>query len=166
MGKKALAVELGEFVARLRFEDLPPAVVDKAKAVVNHAVTVAMAGFGAARTEAARRAVLAHERLGPGRVGAGQGATLWVDGTRVTRAGAAFADGVAVAVNNQCDSYHMLTHPGVLIVPAGLATAEGAGRTGRELLTALVAGYEVQCRCARDFICVFTFCTRRWRWSG
>ena len=35
----------------------------------------------------------------------------------------AFTNGVAVAVNNQCDSYHMLTHPGVLIVPAGLATA-------------------------------------------
>src|SRR5947208_10922129 len=152
MGKKALAVELGEFVARLRFEDLPPAVVDKAKAVVNHAVTVAMAGFGAARSEAARRAVLAHERLGGRRVGAGQGATLWVDGARVTRAGAAFANGVAIAVNNQCDSYHMLTHPGVLIVPAGVGTAEGEGRTGRELLTALAAGYEVQCRCARDFI--------------
>src|SRR2546427_2982333 len=46
----------------------------------------------------------------------------------------------------------MLTHPGVLIVPAGVGTAEGEGRTGRELLTALAAGYEVQCRCARDFI--------------
>src|SRR5207302_10021462 len=56
------------------------------------------------------------------------------------------------SVNSQCDSYHMLTHPGVLIVPAGLATAEGEGRTGRELLAALAAGYEVQCRCARDFI--------------
>src|SRR5881409_2686225 len=99
-----------------------------------------------------RRAVpCSHERLGPGRVGAGQGATLWVDGGRVTRTGAAFANGVAIAVNNQCDSYHMLTHPGVLIVPAGVGTAEGEGRTGRELLTALVAGYEVQCRCARDF---------------
>ena len=144
MTRQPLAVELGEFVAGLRFEDLPPAVVDKAKAVVNHAVTVALAGFGAVRTEAARRAVLAHERLGPSRPGAGQGATLWVDGARVTRPGAAFANGVAVAVNNQCDSYHMLTHPGVLIVPAGLATAEGEGRTGRELLTALAAGYEVQ----------------------
>jgi 2-methylcitrate dehydratase PrpD len=149
---KPLAVELGEFVAGLRAADLPPAVVDKAKAVVNHAVTVAMAGFGASRTEAARRAVLGQERLGPRRPGSGAGATLWVDGARVTRAGAAFANGVAVAVNNQCDSYHMLTHPGVLIVPAGLATAEGEGRTGPELLTALAAGYEVQCRCARDFI--------------
>src|SRR4030095_2108420 len=63
-----------------------------------------------------------------------------------------FANGVVCAVTNQCASYPMLTHPGVLIVPAGLATAEGEGRSGRELLTALVAGYEVQCRCARDFI--------------
>ena len=152
MSPRALAVELGEFVAGLRFEILPPAVVDKAKAVVNHAVTVGMAGFREPRSEAARRAVLAHERLGAVRIGAGQGATLWVDGARATRAGAAFANGVAIAVNNQCDSYHMLTHPGVLLVPAGLATAEGEGRSGRELLTALAAGYEVQCRCARDFI--------------
>jgi 2-methylcitrate dehydratase PrpD len=147
-----LAVELGEFVAGLRFEHLPPAVVDKSKAVVNHALTVGMAGFRATRAEAARRTVLRHERLGARHVGAGPGATLWVDGARVTRAGAAFAHGVAIAVNNQCDSYHMLTHPGVLIVPAGLATAEGEGRAGPELLTALAAGYEVQCRCARDFI--------------
>jgi 2-methylcitrate dehydratase PrpD len=152
MSKKPLAVHLGEFVAVLRFEDLPPAVIDKAKALVNHALTVGMVSSGAARTVAARRAVLLHEGLGTRRIGTGQGATLWVDGTRVTRAGAAFANGVAVAVNNQCDSYHMLTHPGVLIIPAGLATAEGEGRTGKELLTALVAGYEVQCRCARDFI--------------
>jgi 2-methylcitrate dehydratase PrpD len=147
-----LAVRLGQFVADLRFESLPPTVVDKAKAVVNHALTVGMAGFGHPRSAAARRAVLGQERLGARRIGAGQGATLWVDGARVTRAGAAFASGVAVAVNNQCDSYHMLTHPGVLIVPAGLATAEGEGRSGRELITALAAGYEVQCRCARDFI--------------
>lgn len=47
MERKALAVELGDFVAGLRFEDLPPAVVDKAKAVVNHAVT-AITGLDAA----------------------------------------------------------------------------------------------------------------------
>jgi 2-methylcitrate dehydratase PrpD len=152
MAHEPLALQLGEFVAALRFEDLPAAVIDKAKAVVNHALTVGMACAGAPRAVAARRAVLLHEGLGPRRIGTGQGATLWVDGTRATRVGAVFANGVAVAVNNQCDSYHMLTHPGVLIVPAGLATAEGEGRSGRELLTALVAGYEVQCRCARDFI--------------
>src|SRR5262244_1668976 len=152
MTRTPLAVRLGEFVAGLRFEELPASVVDKAKALVNHAVTVGLAGISNPRSVAARHAVLEHERLEPRRIGAGQGATLWVDGARATRPGVAFANGVAVAVNNQCDSYHMLTHPGVLIVPAGLATAEGEGKSGRELLTALVAGYEVQCRCARDFI--------------
>src|SRR2546428_5635332 len=95
MEKTPLAVQLGEFVARLRVEELPAAVVDKAKACVNHAVTVGMAGAASPRALAAQRAVLEHERLGARRVGAGQGATLWVDGTRVTRAGAAFANGVA-----------------------------------------------------------------------
>ena len=81
MEKEPLAVRLGKFVAALSADALPPPVVDKAKAVVNHAVTVAMVGFGAARTAAARRAVLQHEHLGPRRVGTGQGATLWVDAT-------------------------------------------------------------------------------------
>lgn len=152
MPTRPLAVELGEFVHGLSFEALPAAVVDKSKALINHAMTVAMACHGAPRPIAAREAVIAQERLGDTRVGAGQGATLWVTGTRVTRAGAAFANGVAVAVNNQCDSYHMLTHPGVLIIPAALATAEGEGRSGRELITAIAAGYEVQCRCARDYL--------------
>jgi len=152
MSSKPLAVQFGEFIAGLRFEDLPPEVVDKAKALVNHSVTIAMACHGAVRPESARKAVLRDEALGAKRVGRGPGATLWVSGDRVTRVGATFANGVAVAVNNQCDSYHMLTHPGVLIPPAGLATAEGEGRGGRDLITAIVAGYEVQCRCSRDFI--------------
>ena len=146
------AAQLGKFVAELRFEDLPPPVVDKSKALLNHAITVAMAASEASPAAEARRAVLHAEGLGWRRVGSGQGATLWVEGSRATRAGAVFANAVAIAVKNQCDSYHMLTHPGVLIVPAGLGTAEGEGRSGRDLLTALVAGYEVQCRCARDFI--------------
>ena len=152
MSETPLAARLGEFVANLKFEDLPSSVVDKAKALLNHAVTVAMVSTEAAPAVDARRAVLRAEGLGSQRVGAGQGATVWVDGSRATRVGAVFANAVAIAVRNQCDSYHMLTHPGVLIVPAGIAVAEGEGRSGRELLTALVAGYEVQCRCARDFI--------------
>ena len=152
MSMKPLAVQLGEFVAALRFDALPPAVVDKARAFVNHGMTIGMAGHGSARSVAARKAVLQQESLGAKKIGAGQGATLWVDGTRATRVGAVFANGVAIAADNRCDSYRMLTHPGVLMIPAGVATAEGEGRSGQELLTALAAGYEVQCRCARDFI--------------
>jgi hypothetical protein len=42
-------VQLGEFVARLRFEDLPPNVVDKGKALINHSVTVGLACSNAPR---------------------------------------------------------------------------------------------------------------------
>jgi 2-methylcitrate dehydratase PrpD len=149
---ETLATRLGRFVADLRFEDMPHSVVDKAKALVNHAVTVGMVSIEATPTTAARRAVLQDEGLGKRQVGRGQGATIWVDGSRATRVGTVFANAVSIAVNNQCDSYQMLTHPGVQIVPAALAAAEGEGRSGRELLTAVIAGYEVQCRCARDFI--------------
>src|SRR5687768_8206448 len=149
---RPLAVQLGGFVAGLHFEDLPPEVVDKGKALINHSVTVGLASSNAPRARSARAAVVGHESLGKRHVGVGQGATLWADGSRVTRVGAVFANGVAIAMNQQCDSYHMLTHPGVLIIPAGIATAEGEGRSGRELLTAIIAGYEVQCRVARDFI--------------
>ena len=149
---KPLAVQLGEFVARLKFSDLPPEVVDKGKALINHSVTVALACLKLPRVLQARAAVSEHESLGKREVGKGQGATLWGEGSRATRVGAAFANGVAIAVNNQCDSYHMLTHPGVLIIPAGIGTAESEGRDGQELLTAIIAGYEVQCRVARDFI--------------
>src|SRR5262245_3555823 len=76
MEKMSLAVRLGEFVAALRFEDLLPAVVDKGKVFVNHAVTVGLAGSQVERSQVARCAVLENERLGVRCVGAGQGATL------------------------------------------------------------------------------------------
>lgn len=37
-------------------------------------------------------------------------------------------------------------HPGSCIVPAAYAVAEAEGSSGKELITALVAGYEVNCR--------------------
>ena len=105
MSETPLAVRLGKYVADLEFADLPPSVIDKAKALVNHAVTVAMASSDSAGVIMARRAVVLEEGLGCRRVGPGQGATIWVDGSRATQVGAAFANAVAIAVNNQCDSY-------------------------------------------------------------
>jgi 2-methylcitrate dehydratase PrpD len=46
----------------------------------------------------------------------------------------------------------MLTHPGPVVIPAALATAELEGKTGKEFITAVVAGYEVHNRIAKNFI--------------
>jgi len=58
MSAKPLAVQLGEFVAALRFDALPSVVVDKAKALLNHGVTISMSGYALACLVAARNAVL------------------------------------------------------------------------------------------------------------
>jgi 2-methylcitrate dehydratase PrpD len=54
--------------------------------------------------------------------------------------------------NNQGDSYRMLAHPGACVIPAALTTAELDGRSGKEFIAGVVAGYEVECRIAGDFI--------------
>jgi len=46
----------------------------------------------------------------------------------------------------------MLAHPGPCVLPAVLATAELDRATGRDLLMGLVAGYEIECRLAGDFL--------------
>jgi 2-methylcitrate dehydratase PrpD len=42
-------------------------------------------------------------------------------------------------------------HPGAVVVPAALATAEREGSSGKELIAAVVAGYEVMNRIGRAF---------------
>ena len=152
--KKPLAVQLGEFVAALRFEDLPPAVIDKAKAFVNHALTVGMASFDAPRPTAARRAVLEQEKLGA------RNESAPVRAPRCGLMGHARHARRRRLRERRCDRgeqpVRLLPHAhasGRADHPRG--TGDGRRRRAdrhRSLLTALVAGYEVQCRCARDFI--------------
>ena len=46
----------------------------------------------------------------------------------------------------------MLTHPGTTIIPAALVAAEAEDSSGRDLITALAAGYEVPARMAGEWI--------------
>src|SRR5579859_4397415 len=79
-------------------------------------------------------------------------ATVLVSGERLTKAGAAFVNAEMILAGGKWDTFRMLTHPGAAILPAALAAAEVQRATGREFLTAIVAGYEVMERLAADFI--------------
>jgi 2-methylcitrate dehydratase PrpD len=60
---------------------------------------------------------------------------------------AAFCKGAAGhAVELDDDHKQAILHPGVCVVPAAPAAGEQAVATGRQLLTAIVAGYEIMCR--------------------
>ena len=142
---ESLSRTLGRFASSLEFDSLPAAVVDKIKASLLHALVIGIVGAGTEHGRAAI-ALAKQEESKP------NGATILTDGTRATRAGAAYANSALMHATNQSDSYRMLIHPGPCVIPAALASAELGGNSGKELLTALVAGYEVETRIAGDFI--------------
>ena len=141
----SLSRTFARHVSYLHYDALPPQVVDKIKASLLHALVVSIIGSETSHGKAAVELTKTEEAKA-------DGATILVDGARATRCGAAFANSKLMHATNQSDSYRMLTHPGPCIIPAGLATAELAGRSGQELITALAAGYEVESRIAGDFI--------------
>ncbi len=142
---ESLSRTFARFVNELTYNQLPARVADKIKASLLHALTVSFLG---AETPWGRQAIelVKEEESKP------NGATILVDGTKATRFGAAFANSKLMHATNQSDSYRMLIHPGPCLIPAALATAELERSTGRALITALAAGYEVEARIAGDFI--------------
>ncbi len=142
----SLSRELAAFVARLRYEELPPAVVDRAKGVTLQAIASALV----AHDMPARRQALALMR--EEEAGGGGAATVLCSGERLTKAGAAFVNTETIFAGGKWDTFRMLTHPGTAILPATLAAGEAAGASGKELLTAVAAGYEVMERMAAEFI--------------
>ena len=142
----SLSRTLAKWVANLRYEDLPPAVVDRAQGVTLHALASALVG---STSRAGRQAVALAVEEG---AGVRHGATILVDGTQVTRGGAAFANSEMMLAGGKFDTFRMLTHPGTSIIPGALVAAETSGASGRDFLTGVAAGYEVMERMAADVI--------------
>src|SRR5437763_3104660 len=142
----SLSRQLTRWVATLRYEDLPPAVVDRAKGVTLHSLASVLLG---SRTPGGRQAV---KLITEEEAGVRSGATIMVDGATVTKGGAAFANAEMAMAGGKWDTFRMLTHPGTSILPGAFVAAETAGVSGKDFITGLVAGYEVMERMAADFI--------------
>ncbi len=132
--------ELAAFSSALRFEDLPSEVVAMARTCVLD--TLGCCLFGATLTSVGKLAALvADENCG------GQSAVFGLP-LRTSASNAALIN-AASAHAFQLDEIHIeaTLHPGSLAVPAALALAEAhGGLSGRELIAAIVAGYEVGLR--------------------
>ncbi|HUC12739.1 MAG TPA: MmgE/PrpD family protein [Stellaceae bacterium] len=142
----SLSREFAAFVASLKYEDLPAAVVDRAKGVTLQALASALVAHDMPASKQAL-ALMRDEEAGGGGV-----ATVLGNGARLTKAGAAFVNTETIFAGGKWDTFRMLTHPGTAILPAALAAAEIADASGREFLVALAAGYEVMERMAAEFI--------------
>jgi len=134
------------FVANLRYEDLPVAVVDRAKGVTLEALSSALVAHDMPASKQALALMQEEE------AGGGGAATVLCNGSKLTKAGAAFVNTEAIFAGGKWDTFRMLTHPGTAILPAALVAAEVTGASGKAFLTAVAAGYEVMERMAAEFI--------------
>src|SRR5215468_5885407 len=142
----SLSRQFAAFVANLRYEDLPPEVVDRAKGVTLQALSSALVAHDMTASRQAFALMQEEE------AGGGGAATVLCNGTKLTKAGAAFVNAETIFAGGKWDTFRMLTHPGIAILPAALVAAEVDGASGREFLTAVAAGYEVMERMAAEFI--------------
>lgn len=142
----SLSRQLARWIVGLRYEDLPPEVVDRAKGVTLHCLASVLIG---SQTPAGRNAV---KLVTEEEAGARNGATIMANGGKSTKGGAAFANSELAYAGGKWDTFRMLTHPGTSIIPGAFVAAETAGASGKDYLTAIAAAYEVMERMAADFI--------------
>src|SRR6266480_5650712 len=142
----SLSRQIASFVANLRYDDLPAAVVDRAKGVTLQALNSALVGRDFPASKQALALMQEEE------AGGGGAATVLCSGAKLTKAGAAFVNTEIIFAGGKWDTFRMLTHPGTAILPAALAAAETNGASGETFLTGVAAGYEVMERMAAEFI--------------
>jgi 2-methylcitrate dehydratase PrpD len=131
---------LARFAAGLRFDAIPAAVVHRAEDLLLDWFGSALAGKGARAVEAIDGFAVA---MGPA-----QGPSEVLTSRRATSPlFAAMVNGAASHFAEQDDVHNgSVFHPGSVVFPPALAVAQATGASGRDLLTAAVAGYEVGIR--------------------
>ncbi len=129
---------LATFAASLDLDAVPERVRQTAKGTLLDALACALAGHQGEETPqiAAFAAALAQSQE-----------TSVIGGGRSSLAGATLLNGFLVTAVTMCDTHRgTLTHVMPEVLPPALVIAERNGLSGRELLTAIVAGCEVTTR--------------------
>ncbi len=142
-----LTATLAARIAATRYEDLSEAAVAAARRLVLDGIAVAVAGTH----EDAIRILAAHERA----LGGTPEATAIGFGFRTDPVRAAALNGAAMHVLDFEPMWSPATHALSTTLPVALALGEASGRAGREILTALVKGIEIQ-GCLREASGQFT----------
>jgi 2-methylcitrate dehydratase len=141
-----VAEDVARWLAGLRYDELPPDVIARAKRVLLDSTGCVLGALAAEPVRAARQVVELQ--------GGNPQATILGIGTKVSCDQAAFLNAMAMRYFDYND-YIALgrpNHASINVAPA-LAVAEMQGASGKDLLLGLVAGYEVEVR-LRDAIAV------------
>lgn len=133
---------LAAYVANLKYDDIPADVLERAKSLTLDFLGSAVRARQDAESTPSLLAMLA--TLGLDAKGE---ATVCGDSRTYMPAVAALLNG-ALGHSLDFDDTHADSslHPSAPVVPAAFAVGEITGASGRDVLTAIVAGYEVCCR--------------------
>jgi 2-methylcitrate dehydratase PrpD len=134
-------VRLAEYAVGLRYEHLPPQVIQRAKDCITDTVAVIVLGNGLPWSRIVANYA---QRIGAG----GRSRILGAEGPTLHAAAAALANGTLAHAfeSDNLTKPGAGVHPGATLLPPGLAIAQERGNSGRELITAVVAGFEVMYR--------------------
>ena len=139
----SISKQIASYIVATQFNDIPKITVETAKKLLLDGIGCLLAGTigDPGKIASKMNARLAGE--------AGQ-STIIIDGRQCSPRAAAFVNGItlySVGVNDiHKDSG---SHPGGCIIPATLAVGEWQSINGKEMITAMVAGYDVMGRLGR-----------------
>jgi 2-methylcitrate dehydratase PrpD len=130
-----VTAKLAQFVTKLTYEDLPGKAVKTVKVAVRDCLGVALAG---SREEDARIvAAIARQE------NAREETTVLGQGFQTSALNAALANGTAAHALDFDHSFTMMGQPTAPVVPATFASGEALGASGRRIIEAYAAGFEV-----------------------
>jgi 2-methylcitrate dehydratase PrpD len=133
----SIAAELARFVTSTNINELPPLALERARMVI--ASTIASAAMGSSIISSQIIRKLAKERGGTAE------ATIWFDRGRklpvadVARVNAVMSDAAA----SDDSDLRSIAHIGTIVSTTSIAMAERTGASGRDVLGAMVLGYEI-----------------------
>jgi 2-methylcitrate dehydratase PrpD len=127
--------ELATYAVETEFEDYPAEVIDRAKVLILDSIGCM---FGGCQTNLGE-AILTPIRS----MGGSREATIVGGGVRVPTIQAAFVNGTTANALDYDDTLLGIGHPGASIIPAALAIGEWTNASGRDVLNAILIGYDV-----------------------
>ncbi len=134
------SAQLAAFAAQLRFEAIPEPVIRKTEDLLVDWFGSCLAGKGSRPVESIARF---GAQMGP----QNGTAEVLVTRTRTSPYFAAIANAAASHVAEQDDVHNgSVFHPATVVFPVAMAIGQSLGSTGKQVLTAAVAGYEVGIR--------------------
>ena len=127
--------ELAEYASGIRFEDYPAEVIERAKTLILDNIGCMLGGS---------RNKLGRTLLDPVRnMGGMPEATIVGGGARVPATQAAFINGTTANALDYDDTLTGIGHPGASLIPSALAVGEWVRASGRQILNAVLVGYDV-----------------------